>query len=198
MTETVRGPPDHSLIREKTAALVDGSRLPPPRDLWRLYDRRGLHMWAITKKKQAHLVHIDCKTGTTYSKVKQSPHKPCDWPKACRTCLRTISLKVSLKLATWYSARVSTAVFRALILVQSKLLISEPYHTQFPLCDVTYSVVLNHPDTTWWQVSEWYVSCNTPYHMPIRVRLGVGLGVKRYDQGRVEWPNHGEARHTNV
>ena len=59
MTETVRGPPDYSPFsftdnvkeallalntRKKTTALGSGLKLPLPRDLWRLYDRRGLHM----------------------------------------------------------------------------------------------------------------------------------------------------------
>ena len=58
MTETLRGPPDHSLFphrkreggsllalntRKKTAALGSGSKLPLPRNRWRLYDSRGLH-----------------------------------------------------------------------------------------------------------------------------------------------------------
>ena len=59
MTETLRGPPDHSLFphrkreggsllalntRKKTAALGSGSKLPLPRNRWRLYDSRGLHI----------------------------------------------------------------------------------------------------------------------------------------------------------
>ena len=62
MTETVRGPPGHSLFsltdnvreaflalntRKKTAALGSGSKPPLPRDLWRFYDRRGLHVYVF-------------------------------------------------------------------------------------------------------------------------------------------------------
>lgn len=67
---------------------------------------KNLYSMTITKNRYIWSI-LTQKTVTTYNQVNNSPHQPCEWPKACCTRLCRATPKVQLNLAyyVWVSTK---------------------------------------------------------------------------------------------